>query len=66
VQEVARTDAILLLDDVMSELDEDRRRALTAEVGASGQTIITTTNTSYFDPLLLDRALVVRIGEDGG
>jgi DNA replication and repair protein RecF len=64
VQEVAGTDAVLLLDDVMSELDEERRRALTAEVGSSAQTIITTTNTGYFDPPLLERAFVVRIGGD--
>ncbi len=66
VQEVAGTEAILLLDDVMSELDADRRRALTAEVGSSVQTIITTTNTGYFDADLLERALVVRIGPDPG
>jgi DNA replication and repair protein RecF len=64
VQDVARTSAVLLLDDVMSELDAERRRALTAEVGSSAQTIITTTNTGYFDPGLLERALVVRIGDE--
>jgi DNA replication and repair protein RecF len=65
VQDVARTNAVLLLDDVMSELDAERRLALTAEVGTSVQTIITTTNTGYFDPGLLDKALVVRIGGVG-
>jgi DNA replication and repair protein RecF len=65
VRDVARTSAVLLLDDVMSELDAERRRALTAEVGASAQTFITTTNTGYFDPGLLEKALVVRIGGEG-
>ncbi len=66
VQEVTGTEAVLLLDDVMSELDADRRRALTTEVGSSVQTILTTTNTGYFDQDLLGRALVVTIRDDAG
>jgi DNA replication and repair protein RecF len=54
---------ILLLDDVMSELDEDRRHALTAQVGNVAQTIITTTNIEYFDSALLERAKVIQIGQ---
>jgi DNA replication and repair protein RecF len=34
---------LLLLDDVLSELDEGRRRALAERLGASGQTLITAT-----------------------
>jgi len=52
---------IVLLDDVMSELDKERRRALTERVGARVQTVITTTNTGYFDKDLLERALLVEV-----
>jgi len=34
---------LLLLDDVLSELDPERRRALSARVAASGQTLVTST-----------------------
>jgi DNA replication and repair protein RecF len=61
VEDVTGGNAVLLLDDVMSELDADRRRALTAQVGESVQTFISTTNTSYFDDDLLTGALVVPI-----
>jgi DNA replication and repair protein RecF len=36
---------LLLLDDVLSELDPDRRRILASRVGAAGQTVITATAT---------------------
>lgn len=50
---------VLLLDDVMSELDETRRGALTDLVQGDVQTFITTTTTGYFDPALLRAARVV-------
>ena len=34
---------LLLLDDVLSELDGDRRRALAGRLGATGQTVVTAT-----------------------
>ncbi len=55
---------VLILDDVMSELDESRRRALTDLVRREGQTFITTTNTGYFEPGLLESADVVTTGGD--
>jgi DNA replication and repair protein RecF len=36
---------LLLLDDVLSELDPERRRILAGRVGAAGQTVITATAT---------------------
>ena len=41
----SRSDAapLVLLDDVLSELDDDRRRALAEIVGRGGQTVITST-----------------------
>ncbi len=61
VEEIARKKPVLLLDDVMSELDVDRRRALTGLVQRDVQTIISTTNTEYFDAELLDLSTVVAV-----
>jgi len=55
----------LLLDDVMSELDDTRRRLLVAALSSSGQAIVTTTNRHYFTADELDRALVLQIGPEG-
>lgn len=52
---------VLLLDDVMSELDEQRRRALVRFVSGDIQTFITTANLAYFDEDLLAAARVVRL-----
>lgn len=65
VEEIAGRTPVLLLDDVMSELDEGRRLALTHLVQRDVQTIITTTNLGYFDPGLLERATVIRLGGEG-
>jgi DNA replication and repair protein RecF len=65
VREVLRTDPVLLLDDVMSELDEDRRRALSELVLQDIQTVVTTTNTGYFSPEMLSAASVVATGGAG-
>lgn len=64
VREVLRVDPVLLLDDVMSELDAERRTALAELIAGDIQTIVTTTNTGYFTPELLGRAAVVMIGGD--
>jgi DNA replication and repair protein RecF len=63
VTDVAGQPPLLLLDDVMSELDAERRHALTRFVGTAAQTVVTTTNLDYFDEELLDRGTVVRLGE---
>ena len=52
----------LLLDDVMSELDDARRRLLVGMLTAGGQAIITTTNRHYFTDDELARARVLDIG----
>ena len=62
VEDVTGGEPVLLLDDVMSELDEARRRALAAFVGERAQTIVTTTNTGYFDPAFIEAATVVQVG----
>jgi len=53
---------ILLLDDVMSELDAERRRALLAMVVTCGQSIITTTDLHHFTEGELAGANVVEVG----
>jgi len=62
VTEMLNRRPVLLLDDVMSELDEVRRAALTDLVQRDIQTFITTTTTGYFDPALLREARVVALG----
>lgn len=53
---------LLLLDDVMSELDEQRRAAVVSFVQEGIQTVVTTTNLGYFPPELLDASEVVNYG----
>lgn len=64
---VARTgqQGPLFLDDVMSELDDARRRLLVRMLGAAGQAIITTTNRHYFTDEELAEATVISLPLDG-
>jgi DNA replication and repair protein RecF len=52
---------LLLLDDVMSELDEERRRALVSLLDRGGQVVITTTELRYFSADELTGAVVVQL-----
>ena len=65
VNEIKGTEPVLLLDDVMSELDERHRAALTAFIEKNAQTFITTTNLDYFSDDILDHATVVRVPIEG-
>jgi DNA replication and repair protein RecF len=49
---------VLLLDDVLSELDGERRAALLDEVAGEGQVIITSVEAGPFPPALISRAMV--------
>lgn len=62
VEDVLRRKPILLLDDVMSELDAERRTALSEVISSEIQTVVTTTNTGYFTKEMLERSLLVPIG----
>ena len=55
----------LFLDDVMSELDDSRRRLLVRMLGTAGQAIITTTNRHYFTDEELSRATLIELPLDG-
>jgi len=61
IQDILRQKPVLLLDDVMSELDAARRRALVAFISGDIQTFITTTNLAYFDDDLLGGARIVEL-----
>jgi DNA replication and repair protein RecF len=52
-------DPVLLLDDVMSELDVERRAALSQTVIGSSQAIITATDLSDFSEEFLSRARIL-------
>ena len=65
IREMTGTEPVLLLDDVMSELDERHREALTGFVLSNAQTIITTTNLSYFSEGLLEKAKVIHVPIEG-
>jgi DNA replication and repair protein RecF len=55
----------LFLDDVMSELDDARRRLLVRMLATAGQAIITTTNRHYFTDEELEGATLVELPLDG-
>jgi DNA replication and repair protein RecF len=55
---------LLLLDDVMSELDESRRRALVAMLQRGGQVVVTTTDLRYFSDEELAAATVVELSQE--
>ncbi|AEB06135.1 DNA replication and repair protein RecF [Coriobacterium glomerans PW2] len=62
--EILGAPPLLLLDDVMSELDEPRRSAVMEFVEEGIQTVISTTNLGYFSSSMLRRAKVVTIGNE--
>ncbi len=61
IRDKLNQDPILLLDDVMSELDGQRRRELVRLISHNTQTFITSTNLSYFEKEFLDHATIVML-----
>jgi len=55
----------LFLDDVMSELDDARRRLLVRALSSAGQAIITTTNRHYFTEEELAEATLIELPLQG-
>lgn len=66
VKQVLGQNPVLLLDDVMSELDEMRRAMLVEFVSEETQTFITTTDLSGFNDQLLERAQIIELPLDEG
>lgn len=61
IQQTLNQRPILLLDDVMSELDDIRRTSFIDFISDDIQTFITTTNTSYFNDKMLEKAHVIHL-----
>jgi DNA replication and repair protein RecF len=57
---------LLLLDDVFSELDPDRRAHLVRRIAALPQTFVTTTTVDDLDPALVSAATGWTVGPDEG
>jgi DNA replication and repair protein RecF len=55
---------VLLLDDLLSELDAQRRAHLLQTIGGPGQqTLVTATDMSNFDSAFLNSATCLRVEE---
>ncbi len=54
---------ILLLDDVLSELDVQRRRHLLRSVTSYQQVLMTTTSLDQFEPDFLEQAVLFRVNQ---
>lgn len=65
VEDILGIKPLLLLDDVMSELDQRRRNAIVSFVKSNIQTIISTTNLDYFSKSLLIDSKVVHFDRNG-
>lgn len=61
IEELLDQKPALLLDDVMSELDERRREALVDTMADGSQTFITTANIDYFDKGMLSKSDIVHL-----
>lgn len=61
VRQTLGTNPVLLLDDVLSELDEARRSTLVHFASGGIQTFITATDLAGFNPALLERARVIEL-----
>jgi DNA replication and repair protein RecF len=63
IQEIGGNQPLLLLDDVMSELDESRRYALIKAIDGQLQTVITATDLSTFDERILQNAQIINLNK---
>ncbi len=63
IESALGTSPLLLLDDVMSELDEERRGRVLEVVQHVPQAVITTTDWNIFDPAFLSRAQRLEVEE---
>lgn len=61
IKKILNQKPVLLLDDVMSELDEQRREALINYINSDIQTFITTTNIQYFENEIIDKAQIIEL-----
>lgn len=64
IEQFTQAKPLLLLDDVMSELDQVRRSFLVNAINKVAQTVITTVNLDYFNDLFLREAKVIEVPND--
>lgn len=65
IQEILHQKPVLLLDDVMSELDEARRSMFMELIQGDIQTFITTTNLAYFNDSIIMQADIYSLPFEG-
>ena len=65
LKEKIKEDPVLLLDDVFSELDIERKKMLVKAVKNKFQTFITATNMSYLDKLDIEFGSKLLVRDDG-
>lgn len=58
---VVGEEPILLLDDIMSELDANRRRWVLDAIEGGGQVVLTATETEHYTPEFLAQTTVLRV-----
>ena len=61
IRERIGEEPVLLLDEVLAELDPRRRQSLLIHIGASHQTIVTTTDINRFDQDFVQRAHIYNV-----
>lgn len=61
--DISKQDVVLLLDDVFSELDDERKGRLVSFLADNGQTIITTTNLDGIPNELIKKAKIIEMKE---
>lgn len=61
IEEIDEQIPILLLDDVMSELDKEKRELLIGYIAQDVQTVITSTNIDYFPAKTVESSTVIHI-----
>lgn len=62
-KEIKKTMPILLLDDVFSELDDQKKNNLLSYIDQDIQTIITTTDLKNIDSKILEKSKLIKINE---
>ena len=63
--QVRQDEPVVLLDDVLSEMDEDRRRRVLEKVAGYGQSLITTTDPGLVRAYFGDSATYLRVADGG-
>ena len=61
--QVRRDEPVVLLDDVLSEMDEDRRRRVLEKVAGYGQSLISTTDLDLVRPFFGSGATYLRVAD---